>query len=46
MSYDKKTQENKNIQLVIKMLDGTFDPERDGPKKRGLPPPEQVKMIL
>jgi len=28
------------------MLDGTFDIDKDIPKKRGLPPPEQMKMIL
>jgi len=28
------------------MLDGTFDVDKDIPKKRGLPPPEQMKMFL
>jgi hypothetical protein len=31
---------------MVKMLDGTFDPEKDMPKKRGLPPPDEMKMYL
>jgi len=44
ISFDEKEQQN--IQAIIKMLEGTFDMEKDIPARRGLPPPEQMKMYL
>jgi hypothetical protein len=44
MAFDEETQ--KDIETLIKMLDGSLDVEKDLPKKRGLPGPEQMKMYL
>jgi len=44
VSFDEKTQ--KSISMIVKMLDGTLDIEKDIPKKRGLPPPEEMMMYF
>lgn len=44
MSFDKDTQQN--IEMIIKMLDGTFSPEKDVKKRKGLPSPDEMKNYL
>jgi len=44
ISHDDQAQ--KDIEMIVKMLDGTFDPEKDIPKGRGLPGPEEMKRYL
>ena len=41
ISFSRQTQEE--IERIEKMLDGTFDPEKDMPHK-GIPPPEQMEQ--
>jgi hypothetical protein len=42
IDYHKETEQR--IRVIVKMLDGTFDPDKDVPK-RGIPGPEQMKML-
>ena len=43
IDYDESTE--ADIERIWKKLEGTFDPERDLPRK-GIPPPEQMKYYF
>lgn len=43
IDYHKETEQE--IRMIGKMLDGTFDPEKDIPKKGRVPGPEEMKML-
>ena len=42
---DHRQETQAEICMIRKMLVGTFDPEKDLPKKRRLPGPEEMKML-
>lgn len=42
---DYRKGSEAQIRMIRKMLDGTFDPEKDIPKKGRLPGPEEMQML-